>query len=271
MRIEELEAKAKQIRRATLELCANTGEGRLASSLSAIDIYVALYYGGILGPEDRFVLSKGHGLAGLYPILQDLGRVSREEVDAICTPGGRFGAYGDDVPTVAGAWGSVGHGLGYAAGLALAARLQGKRHRVFVVIGDGECYEGSTWEAAAFAAHHGLNNLVCVLDRNGGMTIDFTERALRLEPLQAKWDAFGWQTIPVDGHHMQNLHLALRDAVKLADTRWHGPAAECPLQPILVLAKTVKGKGVKELEGNPMGHVITPQGAALEQARRDLA
>lgn len=261
----DLEAKAAEMRRRTLELCARIGEGRLASSLSAIDLFVALYYGGGLRPHgpyherDRFILSKGHALAGLYPILQDLGILSQAQLNSICTPGSQFGPYGDFVPGLDAGWGSVGHGLGVGAGMALAAKMRGQSHTVYVMLGDGECYEGSTWEAAMFAAHHGLSNLVAIVDRNHGVTIDTTENTLTLDPLASKWDAFGWEVSLVDGHDMGSILLALSVTHQY---QHRGP--QC------ILAETVKGKGIRQLEGNPLAHVIIPSGAALDEARKDL-
>ena len=144
--------------------------------------------------------------------------------------------------------------------MALAAKLDGKRHRAVVLLGDGECYEGSVWEAATFAAHHRLDNLVAIVDRNGQCVNDFTESINRLDPLGAKWAAFGWETREIDGHSFEEIHGALSDLGARTDPR-----------PLVVIANTVKGKGVSFMEGQLAWHHGGISGPKLEQARAELA
>jgi transketolase len=134
-----------------------------------------------------------------------------------------------------------------------------KKYMTLVLLGDGECYEGSIWEAAMFAGHHQLNNLVGIIDRNGICTIDFTENCLRLEPLESKWQAFGWDTVTIDGHSFEGIFAAFK-----------GFRDRKSEKPLMIIANTVKGKGISLLENNPMGHVIIPTGEQLEKAREEL-
>lgn len=277
-----LETEAKSIRRQTLDLCSKIGEGRLASSFSAIDLFVALYFHVLhFRPEgalwdgaqswvmanpsrewpgrDRFVLSKGHALAGLYPVLAATGWIPPDYANKVCVPGSPYGPYGDFVPGVDAAWGSVGHGLGVATGMALADRMDMKPRLTVVMLGDGECYEGATWEAAMLAAHHRLTNLVAIVDRNYGMTIDFTENAVRLEPLADKWRAFGWEVRVINGHDFSEILPAF-------DGARNGSLGK----PLCIIANTIKGKGLSQLEYNPLGHVVIPQGHDLDRARDEL-
>lgn len=268
-KISELKKKAKIVRQQVLEMCARAGEGRLASALSCTEILVALFYGGILcydaknikwEKRDRFVMSKSPGTVGLYPILSDLGFFPGTELDKFCiSDDGILGPYGDDIPGIEAVWGSLGHGLGVGLGLALAARMDKKKYITLVLLGDGECYEGSIWEAAMFAGHHQLNNLVGIIDRNGICTIDFTENCLRLEPLENKWQAFGWDTVTIDGHSFEGIFAAFK-----------GFRDRKSKKPLMIIANTVKGKGISLLENNPMGHVIIPTGEQLEKAREEL-
>ena len=267
--IAELKNKAKWVRREILEMCTRGGEGRIASALSCTEILVALFHGGILRfdthnlqwpARDRFIMSKSPGAVGLYPILSDLGFFARAEIDKFCqSDDGILGPYGDDIPGVEAVWGSLGHGLGVGAGLALSAKMNGEKYMTAVMLGDGECYEGSIWEAAMFAGHHELNNLVGIIDRNGICTIDFTEHCLRLEPLESKWQAFGWDAITIDGHSFEEIFAAFKDFRARKSTK-----------PLMIIANTVKGKGISLLENNPMGHVIIPTGKQLDKAREEL-
>lgn len=260
----DLEKKAKWVRQQILEMCARAEVGHVASSLSCVDILVALYYGEILrfdpaNPKweerDRFILSKGHGVIALYPILADLGFFPREELRRLCQPGGILGIHPDEnVPGVEMITGSLGHGLGVGAGLALAFKMDEKPNKVVALLGDGECYEGSVWEAAMFAGHHKLN-LVAIIDRNKLSTIDFTENYLGLNPLAAKWAAFGWHVVTTDGHSFNGL----LDAFLLS--------GEFPLA---IIANTTKGKGVSFMENNPIAHTLVPKGEQLEKAKEEL-
>ena len=193
-RIQRLEEKARYIRNQILDMCCRAGTGHVTSSFSCTEILVALYQGGILrvdpeNPEwperDRFILSKGQASAILYPILADAGFFPEGDLKTFGQTDGKFGVHlQKDVPGVEITSGSLGHGIGVATGIALAAKMNRKLFMTYALLGDGECYEGSVWEAAMFAAHNRLNNLVAIIDRNHLCATNFTENMLQLEPLE---------------------------------------------------------------------------------------
>ncbi len=268
-RIMKLKEKARWVRKEVLEMCVRTGSGHIASSFSCTDILVALYYGKLLRfkpdnpaweKRDRFIMSKGHGAIALYPILADLGFFSQDELAKFCRSDGFLGVHPDhNIPGIEVVTGSLGHGLGIAAGLALGAKIDDKNHLIVALLGDGECYEGAVWEAAMFAAHHKLNSLIGIVDRNRLSVTDFTEANLRLDPLEDKWRAFGWDVVTIDGHSFSEILTAL------AHFR-----ARNSSKPLVILANTVKGKGVSFMENNPLAHTMVPTGEHLEIARREL-
>ena len=200
--ITKLRKKSRQIRELTLETCIKAKTGHVTSSLSSIDILVALYYGNVLkilpkkpdwAERDRFILSKGQASPALYAILADLGFFPKKELEKFAQKGGKFGVHlQNDVPGVEITSGSLGQGFGIAAGIALGAKINRDLYMVFTLLGDGECYEGSVWETAMFASHNNLNNLVAIIDRNYLCVTDFTENLVELEPLDNKWKSFGW-------------------------------------------------------------------------------
>ncbi|MFC2070358.1 transketolase [Chloroflexota bacterium] len=268
----ELEKKTKWVRQEVLEMCVRAGEGRIASAFSCMELMVALFAGKILRfdtenlrweDRDRFIMSKSPGVVGLYPILSDLGFFTPEELENYCLDCSLLGPYGGnvpgDIPGVEAAWGSLGHGLGVGAGLALAAIMDGKDYVTVVMLGDGECYEGAIWEAAMFASHHKLKNLVAIVDRNGKCTIGKTEEHLKLEPFESKWKAFGWDVITINGHSFNQIFEA-----------FEGFRNRKLPSPLVIIADTVKGKGVTSLENNDMSHVVIPEGDELEKARKEL-
>lgn len=266
----QLREKAKFLRRQAFEMVMNAGKGHLGGSLSCTEILVALYYGGILKfdakrPDwegrDRFILSKGHANSTLYVLLADFGFFPVSELSRYSQDGGMLGGHCDKrVPGVEITSGSLGHGLGIASGIALGAKLDGKDFLTFVVLGDGECQEGSTWEAGMFAAHHGLNKLIAFIDRNRFGSEESTENTSRLEPLADKWRAFGWEVKSIDGHSVDEIVLALADC----RTR------QSP-KPLMIIANTIKGKGISFLENTPKAHHTLPKGEEIIRARKDLA
>jgi len=268
MSVRALEIKAAATRLKILETIAAAEKGHIGGALSCTDILVALYYGGILRvkptdeywPErDRFILSKGHVGSALYVVLADLGFFDPAEL-ARLNRGGILGEHPDRrIPGVEIDSGSLGHGLGIGAGMALAAKLDSKSYRTVVLLGDGECYEGSVWEAAMFAAHHALDNLVAIIDRNGQVVNDFTESINRFGSMPSKWEAFGWEVREINGHSFGELQAALGDL----HTRW----AE---RPLAVIANTIKGKGVSFMERQLVWHHGGISGTKLENARNEL-
>jgi len=237
----------------------------IASVLSAADI-LAVLYGGVarlspLDPKDpgrdRVILSKGHACAGVYAALAETGFFSPALLASYCADGSALaGHISHRVPGVEFSTGSLGHGLPAGAGMALAAKRDGLAHRVFVLCGDGECDEGAVWEAALFAAHHGLSNLVAIIDHNKMQSLDFCENTIRLQPFREKWEAFGWRALDADGHDHATLKAAFASP---ADGR-----------PTVIIAHTVKGKGVSFMENNILWHYRDPQGEDFDAALREL-
>ena len=268
--IAALEKKAKWVRREVLEMCLAAGAGHVAPAFSCADIIVALYHGGIMRVDpknrfwpdrDRFILSKGQGCASLYAVLADFGFFPVEDLRSYCQLGTHLGGHSEsNVPGIEAFTGSLGQGFSIGVGMALAAKMDGKKYFTFVLLGDGELQEGSVWEAAMFAGHHHLNNLVAIIDRNQLQAIDYTENAMMLEPLADKWRAFGWEVKVVNGHD----YAELLDVFSKAKTR-HSD------KPLAVIANTIKGKGVSFMENRPIWHFRIPTGEEIAQARKELA
>ena len=264
----ELERIAAALRVAILEMGRCAGGGHLAPALSCADIVAALYFRVLhldprnpaLPARDRFILSAGHKAAVQYAALALAGFFPRAWLDTYLQPGSPLAGHPDAtrVPGVEVSTGSLGHGFPVGAGMALAARLRGEGFRTFVLLGDGELQEGSVWEAAMSAAHYRLDNLVAIVDYNGLNTDGTNAEVLGLEPLDAKWRAFGWATHAVDGHDMAAL-------VRLFEAP---PEAG---KPTAVLARTVKGRGVPAMEGRPEWHTGLPAPGDLEPALAVLA
>ncbi|HOW97519.1 MAG TPA: transketolase [Kiritimatiellia bacterium] len=264
-----LKAKAYELKKTMLETCIRAGTGHVTSSLSCAEILTTLFHGGALRfdpkrpaweDRDRFILSKGQASPMLYTVLGDLGYFPKEDLQKFAQAGGPFGVHlQKSVPGAEITCGSLGHGFGLAAGMALAARMDRRNHLVFTLLGDGECYEGSIWETALFAGHHRLNNLVAIVDRNYQCVLDFTENFLALEPMEEKWEAFGWRVKRVDGHSFDDLLDALK-----------GVRSRRSVQPLVILADTVKGAGVGFMACNPIWHGAAPRGDEAQQALREL-
>jgi transketolase len=259
------DSPVKQVRRIILEQSKRANMGHIGSALSVAEI-VAVLYTDILratSPEDperdRFVLSKGHAMLAVHAALFLKGWLSREELDTYCGEGSflavhpEYGLRGVDFAT-----GSLGHGLSLAAGAALAARLQRSPRRVFALLSDAECNEGSIWEAVMFAAHHQLANLVALVDLNGQQALGHTEQVLSLKPLAARWHAFGWDVHEVDGHDT----AVLRDTVASLDTA-AGP-------PHVLIAHTVFGKGVSYMERQIKWHYWPMSETEYQQALKEV-
>ncbi len=239
---------AHGIRRHILEQSKRANVGHIGSALSVADILAALY-GGVLrgGSEDpdrdRFVMSKGHAALALYAALHMAGRVTFEELSSYCADASTFGVHPDHrVPGIDFSTGSLGQGLSIAAGAALGARLQLSNRRVYVLLSDAECNEGSVWEAAMFAAHHRLSNLVVIVDVNGQQALDYTANVMSLEPLGERWRSFGWDVHDVDGHDQ----VAIKSAA----------AALTILKPHILIAQTTFGKGVSFMQSQIRWHYM---------------
>ncbi len=251
---EFLKQKAAWVKRKTLEIHRIAPGIRIASALSCIEILTSLYYGKVLSydPSDRYcenrdrlIISKAHGTVSFYPILADLGFFPPEELGRVGKAGAILGDIPDcSVPGYETVNGSLGHGLGVACGIALALKKRGRKEKVFVLSGDGELYEGSVWEAIMFAAHHHLGNLVLIIDNNKICMLDYCTKILNMEPLDVKFMAFNWKPTVVDGHDFEQLHPRLM-AMKHEES--DGPR--------VLIANTVKGKGVPRLERDSLCHI----------------
>ena len=251
---EFLTERAKWIRLETVRLTRIAGAGHYSSTLSAAELFAALYYGHLrLDPadpawadRDRFVLGKGHAAIGLYPVLADLGFFPPEDLDTYTRLGSPFGDHPDmkRIPGIDFSSGSLGHGLSVALGMALAGRVQGRAYRVYCMLGDGELHEGQVWEAAMAASHFALQGLVGVVDRNGLCIDGHTEKIMAIEPLEDRFRSFGWSVVRIDGHDFEAILGALDDLA---------PAGQGA--PQMIIADTVKGRGVKMMEGNLNWHV----------------
>ena len=267
----ELERRANEMRSDIVRMIAEAGSGHPGGSLSCADILAALYFGGVLDhdPErpdwderDRFILAKGHAAPALYAVLAQAGYFPREELLTLRKLGTRLQGHPDSnlVPGVEVSTGSLGQGLSVAAGAAAGLKLDGKPQTVFALLGDGECQEGQVWEAAMFAAHRALDNLVVIVDHNGlqidGNTADVCDPG----DLAAKFSAFGWTAVEVDGHDIPALVEALAAA-----------KADRAAKPHALIARTVKGKGVSFMENQAGWHGKAPNAEQMETALAELA
>jgi transketolase len=263
-----LRRQANRIRQRSLRMVRRAHLGHPGGDLSAADILAVLYFGVLrLDPRnpaapgrDRFIMSKGHCSAALYATLAAAGFIPSEDLDSYMEPLSPLNGHPDrtKVAGVEANTGPLGHGLPIAAGAALAAKMDGAAWRTYVLTGDGELQEGSNWEAAMTAAHHGLDNLALIVDRNRLQQGDATERTVRLEPLTEKWRAFGWAVEEVDGHD----HAALLSVFR-----------RLPLEagkPSCIIAHTHKGKGVSFMEDRAEWHHRIPTEQELEAALREL-
>lgn len=267
-RVDVLNNKAYEMRLRFLDIFTALGYGHLTTAFSETEILIVLFYEVMQynssdwqeDNHDFLFMSKGHGAGMIYPILEDVGLLTSQELRDMLKPGGSsiasrkfflpgFEFYG----------GSLGMGLGMAAGLAYALKMDRDARMVFCLLGDAECYEGSIWEAVVFAAHNRLNNLVVIVDRNYMGCSDFTENMCGLEPLEEKWKACGWNTKKVNGHSI----MELTDAMEKVRTRVTN-------SPLCIIAQTVKGKGLDNVSNIPLMHGYMPKGDAIRQAYENV-
>jgi transketolase len=263
-----LAARARAVRAATVRMAHKGRTSHVASALSCVDVLVTLYFHSMrvdpVRPEDpasdRFILSKGHGCMAWFATLAERGYFPADLLDEYSLNGGRLAEHPSpgSVPGVDVATGSLGHGLSIAAGISVARRIEGRPGRTFVVLSDGECNEGSVWEAAMFAARWKLDNLVAIVDYNKWQAMGRSDEITALAPLADKWRAFGWETTEVDGHDLAALATVL-DAVPLATGK-----------PTAIVAHTVKGKGVSFMEGDLEWHYRPPSESDLTRALLEI-
>lgn len=258
-----LKERADWVWRQTLAIHRRAPETRIASSLSSVEIFVALYYGGVLhfdeknplaSTRDRCVISKGHGSICMYPILADLGFFSIDELQKVCQSGSFLGGIPDPViPGYETVNGSLGHGLGVATGMALALRRKGNEQQVFIVTGDGELHEGANWEAIMFASHHGLDNINLIVDNNQISMLGFTDEIVSHGFLKERLNAFGWDCTIIDGHDVDSLRDHLMEMKKKQNKK-----------PKALIAKTIKGRGVPGLANEPLSHILNPKPETID-------
>lgn len=265
----ELRELARRIRLHAVRMTHRAKSSHVGSSLSMAELLAVLYRGGILRltPEtvadpgrDRLILSKGHACAGLYAVLAECGYFPLDWLESFYLDGARLPGHATacEIPGVEVSTGSLGHGLPIACGLALAGKRDARPYRVFVILSDGECDEGSTWEAAFFAPQHRLDNLIAIVDYNKIQSLGHVKDVLDLEPFAAKWTAARWAVREIDGHDIEQIHHALSEV----------PFE--PGKPSCVVAHTVKGKGVSFMEDQLLWHYRSPQGEEFESAIREL-
>ncbi|MCM1261989.1 MAG: transketolase [Butyrivibrio sp.] len=265
--MEGLEKIALEIRKSTFRTVCINKAGHLASSLSSVEILVGLYFGNVLRynakvPEwedrDRFILSKGHAALAFYHVLAKAGYFDRRRVEGFCKEGSEFGGlatYGK-IPGVEMTSGSLGHGLSFAAGIAMAARIsKNASYQIYTMMGDGELQEGEVWEAALFISHNNLTNLTIIVDNNKIQATGYSKDIINLGNLNEKWRAFGFHVIEVDGHNIDQICEGLR--VK-AD------------KPKVIIADTVKGKGLSYVENRGDWHYKIPTKQEIEIGLREL-
>jgi len=268
--VERLRDRARFVRTETVRLSRIAGAGHYASSFSAAELLVALYYSELCirptepawADRDRFVLSKGHAAIGLYPILADLGYFDAAELDDYTRLGSRFGDHPDmkKIPGIDFSSGSLGHGLSAAVGIALAGRIRGSDHRTWCMLGDGELAEGQIWEAAMAAGHFELGNVVAVVDRNQMCIDGFADDVMGIEPIDARFADFGWRAQRIDGHDLGAILDACSDL----------PRADRG-QPQVIVADTIKGRGVARMELSLDWHVGNLAGRDYDDVMEELA
>ncbi len=264
---EAPEAMAKRVRRTVLKMVYDTKSPHIGAAFSCVEALVTLFNGVMsISPEtvgspdrDRFIMSKGHACAALYAVLSEFGFCTTNDLCAFAVNDGVFEEHpsidlhrGIEVST-----GSLGHGLSIGTGMALAASIDGRKHRVFVLLSDGELNEGSVWEAVMFAAHHKLTNLIALVDANGMQALGHTRDIIDLEPISEKWKAFGWHPQEVDGHDVDQISASL--------------SALSAEHPNVIILKTVKGRGVSFMEDNLLWHYRAPDEREYELALKELS
>jgi transketolase len=244
------------IRRDAVEMTHISGGSHIASILSMADLLAVLYSDiANVDPKnpnminrDKIILSKGHAGAGIYSALANIGFFDREILKTHYGNGSILSGHVSHkgVPGVEFSTGSLGHGLSVGSGLAYGAKLNNSKENVFVILGDGECDEGAVWEAALISNHFKLNNLIAIVDYNKMQSLDYVEKTISLSPLDKKWKSFGWNVISIDGHNHDQLLIAYKKAIA------------SKLKPTVILANTIKGKGISFMEGNILWHYRFP-------------
>jgi transketolase len=264
----EISILAKKIRNHALEMTSLGGSSHIASIFSIADILACLY-GSLLNvrpnqpnwdERDRFILSKGHAGAGVYAVLAEVGFFDKSILKTHYQDASNLSGHVShkNIPGVELSTGSLGHGLSVGVGMAFGSKLDGRTNKVVVLMSDGECDEGSNWEAIMFASHHKLNNLIAIIDYNKIQSLDLVSNTLGLEPFADKWKSFGWNVLEVDGHDVNSIIDSYREAINNKSL------------PTCIIAHTTKGKGVSFMENNVLWHYRTAKGAEFNEAKKQL-
>jgi transketolase len=261
---EKLKDIARKVRKDILMMTAEAGGGHYMSSFSCVEILVSLFFGEFKGDvknpdnpdRDRFVISKGHAAPALYAVMAECGYFPVEELITLRQCGSRLQGHPvmHRLPGLDTSSGSLGQGISTAVGIALSGKMDKRKFRVFVVLGDGECQEGMVWEAAMSAAHFKLDNLIAIIDKNNLQISGPTEKVMGLGDLKAKWEAFGWEVFEVNGHDLANLQATLKKAKSVKN------------KPIALIADTIKGCGVPFIENNLIYHTASLKKEELKTA-----
>lgn len=261
--VSEILTRSRHVRKRVLEAVYKAGKGHLGGALSIVEILSAIYFSNVFTfgsksdtapARDRLILSKGHAGVGLYAVLTEAGWI--DEIELTRLNAGHLLAEhpSPNTPGVEFVSGSLGHGLSVGVGFALADKIDQSKTSTIVVLGDGECYEGSVWEAAQFAGHHKLRTLLAIVDRNGLITYGPTEEINEFGNLENRWKSFGWNALEIDGHNVPDLMKALQEF-----------KSEAHEGPLVLIANTLKGKGVRSLEGTAGSH----HGSISDEQLRD--
>jgi len=266
--VGELQSIAKGIRRHIIEMIGAAKSGHPGGSLSAVEILVTLYYNVLRHDpskprwpqRDRFILSKGHAAPVLYAVLAECGYAPIDQLNTLRKLGSPYQGHPDRrfLPCLEASTGSLGQGLSLALGMGAASRLDSASWRTYVVLGDGECQEGQIWEAAMFGAFHRFDNVCCIVDYNKIQLDGFVSDIMEVEPFAEKWRAFGWHVIELDGHDIAALQRGFAEAASFKG------------KPSVIVAHTIKGKGVSFMENNPKFHGVAPTAAEMEIALKEL-
>lgn len=265
--MEQIKDVAKDIRKQVYRIAHYAGGGHMGAAFSMVDLISVLYFDKVLKYDaknpnwkdrDKFVLSKGHACYALYAALAKAGYFSERELRTIGRPGSKFGGHPKmhEIPGVEASTGALGHGLSFAIGIAFANKVDHRNSHVYVMLGDGECQEGSVWEGALSAPTLELDNMTVIIDHNKLQAMDELENIVHMKPFSDKWKAFGWNVIEIDGHNYEEIHEALL-------TRQKG-------KPTAIVANTVKGKGVSFMENVPIWHYRMPNDEELPVLFKDL-
>lgn len=263
----DIEQITKDIRKTIYKIAHYAGGGHMGAAFSVVDIISVLYFDDVLkydtaNPEwkdrDKFILSKGHACYALYAVLAKAGYFPEEELWSVGKPGSRLGGHPKlcEIPGVEASTGALGHGLSFAIGIAYANKIDHKDSHVYVVLGDGECQEGSIWEGALSAPTLELDNLTVIVDHNKLQAMDELENIVRMKPLAEKWKTFGWDVVEIDGHN----YAEIKEALLIRQKN----------KPTLIVANTIKGKGVSFMENVPIWHYRMPNEEELPVIFHDL-